>query len=113
VLFLVRPGTIVYGAGSCTPGPVDCEILSLSPGQLESLSRMPSSGVPAVGQFSITSITVDKHPSAAAAMKARLAESARGRHLVNTSTRSALSLFQYSPSLGAVVDLRDLTVGGS
>jgi hypothetical protein len=40
-------------------------------------------------------------------------ESAAGRRLLSTSTLSALSLFQYEPSLGAVVDLRNLTVGGS
>src|SRR6185312_3598330 len=35
VLFAVQPGAVVSGHGTCTPGPIDCEILSLSPGQTE------------------------------------------------------------------------------
>ena len=45
VLFVVEPGTVVSGAGTCTPGPIDCEILSLAPGQTEGLSKQGATGV--------------------------------------------------------------------
>ncbi len=48
----------------------------------------------------------------AAANKARETASEVGRQLLNESPLSAISLFQYDPSVGAVVDLRNLTVGG-
>jgi hypothetical protein len=66
-----------------------------------------------VDQFAVTAITADHYPSAAAAAKARRKVSAAGSHLLSQSTLSALSLFRYEPSLGAVVDLRDLTIGGN
>lgn len=114
VLFVVEPGTVVSGAGACTPGPIDCEILSLAPGQTEGLSKQGSTGsATPVALFSVNSITVDQHPSVAAANKARQAASDVGRELLANSPLSALSLFQYDPSVGAVVDLRNLTVGGS
>jgi hypothetical protein len=113
VLFAVQPGTVVRGPGKCVPGSVDCELVSLAPGQIEGLWRESSSGVVPVAQFAVTAIGVDKHPSIAATDKARRTESAAGRHLLDNSTLASLSLFQYSPSLGAVADLRNLTVGGN
>jgi hypothetical protein len=113
VLFAVQPGTGVSGGGRCVPGPVDCELISLAPNQVENLSRTSSTGAVAVAQFAITQIGIDHHSSVAAAGKARRAESAAGRRLLDNSTLSALSLFHYNPSIGAVVDLRDLTVGGN
>jgi hypothetical protein len=113
VLFAVQPGTVVTGPGTCTPGPIDCEILSLAQDQTESLSMGSPSGVVPVALFAVTAITADKHPSAAMAGKVRRMASAAGRDLLSKSTLSALSLFQYEPSLGVVVDLRNLTVGGS
>jgi hypothetical protein len=113
VLFVVQPGTIVAGPGTCTPGPIDCELLSLAQNQTEDVSMQSPAGVVSVAQFAITAITTDEHSSAAAANTLRRRESAAGRRLLNDSTLSALSLFQYKPSLGAVVDLRNLTVGGS
>ena len=112
VLFAVQPGSVVTGPGNCAPGPIDCEVLSLAPNQDEELFlRMPGGLVP-VTLFAVTGITAADHSSAAAADKARHASSAEGRRLMNNSTLSALSLFQYQPSLGAVVDLRNLTIGG-
>jgi hypothetical protein len=113
VLFAVQPGTAVSGPGQCTPGPIDCEVLSLGKDQIEDLGVQGSSGVTDVAQFSVTDIGVDTYPSAAAATKARTAASAAGRSLLDSSALPALSLFQYQPSIGAVVDLRNLTVGGS
>jgi hypothetical protein len=113
VLFVVQPGTVLSGPGTCTPGPIDCEILSLAPGQTEGLSMQSATGVVSVALFAVTAITAEEHPSAAAAQKARRAASAAGRRLLSTSTLAALPLFQYQPSVGAVVDLRNLTVGGS
>jgi hypothetical protein len=113
VLFVVLPGTVVTGPGTCTPGPIDCEILSLAPGQTEGLSMQSPTGVVSVAQFAVTAITADQHSSTAAADKARRMASAAGRRLLSKATLGALSLFQYRPSVGAVVDLRNLTVGGS
>lgn len=113
VLFVVQPGTVVSGPGTCTPGPIDCEILSLRQDQTESLSSQSPTGVVQGPLFAVTGITADDRSSATAADKARRVESATGRALLNASTLSALSLFQYEPSLGAVVDLRNLTVGGT
>ena len=112
VLFVVEPGTIVSGAGTCTPGPIDCEILSLTPGQREGISKQTATGSTPVALFSVNSITADNHPSVAAANAARQNASSVGRELLNHSPLSAISLFQYDPSVGAVVDLRNLTVGG-
>ncbi len=113
VLFAVEPGTVVSGAGTCTPGPIDCEIVTLAPGQTEGVSKQAGSGSTPVALFSVNSITVDQHPSVAAANTARQNASKVGRELLSRSPLSALSLFQYDPSVGAVVDLRNLTVGGS
>jgi len=112
VLFVVEPGTVVSGAGTCTPGPIDCEILSLNPGQTEGISKQTASGSTPVALFSVNSISADQFPSAAAANKARETASDVGRQLLNRTPLSSISLFQYDPSVGAVVDLRNLTVGG-
>lgn len=112
VLFVVEPGTVVSGTGTCIPGPIDCEIVSLNPGQTEGISKQTASGTTPVALFSVNSISADHHPSVAAANAARQNASSVGRELLDHSPLSAISLFQYDPSVGAVVDLRNLTVGG-
>jgi hypothetical protein len=112
VLFAVEPGAAVGGPGTCTPGPIDCEILSLAPGQTEGVSEQTATGSTPVALFSVNSISAVGHPTAAAADAARRTASAAGRQLVANTPLSAVSLFQYDPSVGAVVDLRNLTVGG-
>jgi hypothetical protein len=112
VVFVVEPGTVVSGAGSCTPGPIDCEIITLNAGQTEGISKQTATGSTPVALFSVNSISADQFPSAGAANKARETASDVGRQLLNRSPLSAISLFQYDPSVGAVVDLRNLTVGG-
>jgi hypothetical protein len=109
VLFLVQPGAVLNGPGTCTPGPVDCEILSLGQDQTEGLATQSSNGPTQVALFAVTGITAVNHPSEAAANAARRQESAAGRNLLNASTSQALSLFQYEPSLGVVVDESNLT----
>jgi len=111
VLFAVEPQTVLGGPGKCTPRPVDCEILSLAPGQIEHLSVALPTGILAVRAFAVTGIKADWHTSVAAAYRARRRESAAGRRLLNRSSLRALSLFAYRPSLGAVVDLRSLDRG--
>ena len=111
VLFLVRPGTAVAGPGVCTPGPIDCEILSLGQDQTESVGVQAAGGQVGPALFAITGITAVNYPSAAAADKARRAESAAGRGILDASAAISLSLFRYDPSVGAVIDLRNLTVG--
>lgn len=114
VLFAVQPGAIPSGPGKCTPGPIDCEILSLGQDQTEQLSAQTGSiGPVQVALFAITGITATDYPSVSAADKSRRQASAAGRALLDKSTYPTLSLFQYEPSLGSVVDERNLEVGGS
>jgi hypothetical protein len=113
VLFAVQHGAIPTGPGVCTPGPIDCEILSLGQDQTEQLSTQTGGiGSSQVALFAVTGITATDYPSAAAADKARRSASSAGRALLNASPYPTLSLFQYEPSLGTVVDLRNLKVGG-
>jgi hypothetical protein len=112
VLFAVELGAAVSGPGTCMPGPIDCELLALSPGQIEGVSKQTPTGLTPVAQFSVNSITAAEHPSVAAANQARRTASDAGRQLMANTPLSALSLFQYDPNVGAVVDLRNLTVGG-
>jgi hypothetical protein len=109
VLFAVQPGSVLSGPGSCVPGPVDCQILSVAQNQTESLSLQTASGTNRVAMFAVTAIKTVKHASSSAAMKARQQESAAGRQVLDHSDLSALGLFRYEPSVGAVVDLRNLT----
>lgn len=109
VLFVVQPGTAVNGPGTCTPGPIDCEILSLGQDQTEGVSIQSSSGPTSVASFAVTGISAVNHASPGAADKARRQESAAGRRILDASTLGALSLFQFQPNLGAVVDLSNLT----
>ncbi|MFL5823362.1 MAG: hypothetical protein ACJ764_07975 [Solirubrobacteraceae bacterium] len=113
VLFAVEPGTVVSGRGSCVPGPIDCEILSLGQGQTEKVSLRSTHGVTPVAMFAVTGIAVRNHASAGASQKVRRAQSAVGRRVLNHSPLGALSLFRYEPSVGAVVDLRNLTLRNS
>lgn len=111
-LFVVQPGTVVSGPGACTPGPTDCEILSLAPGQIENLAVSAAGGDSEVALFAVTAIRVDDHPSVAAAEHARREAAASGRALLAGSTLPSLALFEYQPNAGVVVDLRNLAVGG-
>jgi hypothetical protein len=111
-LFAVQPGTVVSGPGTCTPGPTDCEILSLAQEQIESLAVSTAGGTASVALFAVTAINVKEHASVAAAMRTRREASAAGQALVKASTLAALPLFEYQPDVGAVVDLRNLAVGG-
>ena len=113
VLFAVEAGAAVHGPGTCAPAPIDCQILSLAPGQIEALTESTKTGTAPVAMFAVTAIHAQSHSSAAAATKLRKRESAAGRRLLSVSALDALSLFRYEPRLGAVVDLRNLTVGGS
>jgi hypothetical protein len=115
VLFAVQPGTVVSGPGTCVPGPIDCEILSLAQDQTEKLSVHTATGNVQVGMFAVTGIRTVNHSSHSTAMKARNQESSTGRQVLNHdhSSLPALSLFHYDPSVGAVVDLRNLTLGNS
>jgi hypothetical protein len=112
VLFAVQPGAEVSGPGKCTPGPVDCEILSLSENQIESVGADTGSGVTPVADFAVTAITAKRYGSRDAASAARRKASAAGRRLLNGAGLDSLSLFPYRPNIGAIVDLRNLKVGG-
>ncbi len=112
MLFAVQPGALISGPGSCIPGPVDCEILSLAPGATEALGERTSGGAKQVALFAVTEVTAADHGSAAAATQARRDTAAAGRSVLARSASSALSLFNYDLSIGALVDLRNLTVGG-
>jgi hypothetical protein len=112
VLFAVEPGTVGRGAGQCIPGPVDCEILSLAPHQIEKLEAQTQDGVMPQALFAVTAIATQQYQSATQADSARRVQSAFGHSLLRQSTGTALSLFPYQPSLGALVDQRNLSVGG-
>lgn len=112
VLFAVQPGTIVSGPGVCTPGPIDCEVLSLGANQTEKLSTRAGSLNPSeVAQFQVTRISVNNYSSSAAATRARRAHSSAGQTLLAKFSLTALSLFRYELGVGSVVDLRNLKVG--
>jgi len=113
VLFAVQPGTVVSGPGQCIPGPIDCEILSLGQAQTETLSVHSPSGTVKKALFAVTGINAVTHSSHSAAMKVRDQESKAGRRVLGHSSLNALSLFRYVPGVGAVVDLRNLTLRDS
>jgi hypothetical protein len=115
VVFAVQPGTVVSGPGSCVPGPIDCEILSLAPNQTENLSVHTATGNVQEAMFAVTGIKTVSHASRSATLKARNQESKTGREMLDHdhSALPALSLFHYDASVGAVVDLRNLTLGNS
>jgi hypothetical protein len=113
VAFAVQPGTVVTGGGTCTPGPIDCEIFTVGQDQTVTVSTQSASGPVYVAEFAIIGITAKNDGSAAVADQARREQSAAGRKLLDNSSSNALSLFQYDPTVGAVVDLRNLTVGGN
>jgi hypothetical protein len=108
VLFAVQPGTVVSGKGTCIPGPIDCEILSLAQGRTERLSVQTNAGLVHVALFAVTGIAAVKHPSRSAAMKVRNQESRAGRRVLQHASLNALKLFRYETSAGAVIDLRNL-----
>jgi len=109
VLFAVRPGTAVNGPGSCTPGPLDCEVLALSMDQLETATGSSQQGSLS---FVVSDIQAQDYPTAAAADAARRAQSALGAQLIAQDAEPALSLFPYDPMRGVLIDQRDLSVGG-
>ncbi len=112
VLFAVEPGAVVSGPGTCTPGPIDCQVLSLAVGQNENLSSQSPTGPNEVALFAVTSITAHSLGSSSAAATARRRVSAAGRDELASSQQNVVSLFRYEPALGAVVDLRNLSIGG-
>jgi hypothetical protein len=112
VLFALQPGTIVRGGGRCIPGPTDCELLSLRRSQVERVEATTQDGVMPEAMFAVTAITMQKHTNAAVASAARRVQNAYGHSLLKASTSPALSLFQYDPNIGALVDKRNLSVGG-
>ena len=113
VLFVVRPGTVLSGPAKCLPGRIDCQIISLAPNQIESLSVKGATGPIHVSDFAVTGITTISHKSAAAAGRVRRQVSKTGQKLLRSLHYDALALFPYQPSVGAVVDQRNLTAGGS
>jgi hypothetical protein len=112
-LFAVQPGTLVGDPSDCIPGPTDCEIIAVAPEQMVALS-VSNGGTPALAAvFTVASIYLKSYSSPAAADRARRQQSAFGARLLRASALSALTLFPYRPSLGAVVDLRNLSVSGA
>jgi hypothetical protein len=110
-LFAVQPGASVSGPGTCIPGPLDCELLALRQGQVELLSGSTSGGL-VYAEFSVTQIRAHKMGSRAKAAQARRERSAAGLRLLQSSTSTVLSLFDYKTNLGAIVDLRNLGIAG-
>jgi hypothetical protein len=111
VLFALQPGAVIRGSGTCVPGPLDCQVLSIGRGQIEKLSVRTQAGISEVAYFSITSIAARKYNSKAAASTARRSQSDFGHELLRENGGAALSLFEFDPGLGVLVDKRNLTVG--
>lgn len=112
-MFAVLPNTLVSGGGSCLPGPLDCEILAVAPNDTVDVAVRTAGAPKSLGSFTLTDIGVARLSSATAANKARKAADARGQQLLVHSGLSALALFPYNPSLGVVVDERNIQVGGN
>jgi hypothetical protein len=110
VLFVVAPGTVLRGPGVCVPGPLDCEIMSLAPDQIEAVATDATSAP--VAMFALTDIAAVNHPTRAAAQQARQSISLSGSQFLAQLPLQALQLFPYDAGVGAVVDTRNLTVGG-
>ncbi len=113
VLFVVQPGTILKGPAKCLPGKVDCQIISLAPNQIESMYVNTASGPSHVSDFAVTGIRTVSHKTAADATKARRQVSKTGQKLLSALKYEALALFPYEPGVGAIVDQRNLSAGGS
>lgn len=111
VLFALAPGTVVSGPGQCVPGPIDCQIVSVTRNQVEHVGVQSKTGIARVDMFAVTGISTVTHGSVAAAQRARQNQSVAGQELLNHTHLSALSLFHYEPSAGVVVDMRNLTFG--
>jgi hypothetical protein len=110
-LFAVMPGTVLSGSGTCVPGPMYCQVLSLGRGQQESVATSATASTP--WMFAVAKIYGASYPSAGAAMQARNKVWQPGLTLLNKANLGAVQLFQYDPSIGALVDQRNLTVGGN
>jgi len=109
----VLPGTLVDDQADCVPGPTDCEIIAVAPDQMVGLSVNQDGTPTLVDVIAVASIYAKNYSSVAAAQHARHQESSTGAHVLNGAGLSALSLFQYRPSIGSVVDLRNLSVAGA
>lgn len=112
VLFALLPGTAVSGSATCVPGPSDCQVVEIPVGKIETLKADTQEGWMAQGMFAVTGITKQKHKSTADARTARRVVNAFGHALLKQTASAALSLFEYLPNLGVLVDKRNLNVGG-
>ena len=112
VLFAVNSAATVSGPGVCIPGPLDCSVLSMRPGQLEALAGKTAGGV-VYADFSVTRIHAHDLGSAAAAGQARARASTAGRAALRAIDSPVLSLFGYVERQGVVIDRRNLGVGGT
>ena len=86
---------------------------SLDPGQTEGVSKQTASGSTPVALFSVNSIS--RRPVPFGSHREQGSRDGVGGRPPAGSTNTSLSsvsLFQYDLSVGAVVDLRNLTVGG-
>jgi hypothetical protein len=113
VLFAVQPAAVLYGPGTCIPGRINCQILSLGEDQIETVGLKTATGSVPLAQFAVTAVSADRHRTPAAAQEARRQTSAFGQRVLRATHLSALSLFPYMPSVGAIVDRRNLTAGGN
>jgi hypothetical protein len=111
VLFARLADTTLVGPARCIPGPVDCELVSLAPGQRETVSVHPANSGPVSTDFAVTGIDVRDLGSRGQADRARAQVDAAGEHRLSQAVLPALGLFEYRAALDAVVDLRNLFVG--
>lgn len=112
VLFAVHPGAVLVGGGKCTPGPADCQVLSLGLGEIEGVGYRTGAGTEPITELAVTAIRTTDHASAAAATKARSRQSQVGAAVLKDIKLRAFSSFKYDPSLGVVVHRRNLRAAG-
>jgi hypothetical protein len=106
-VFLITSNVAVTLAASasatCLPGPNDCQVIELVPGDTVKLA--PASGQPGVAKFSLTltALGVTKKSSSADATATRKNSSVAGQQVVAASSSTALADFFYDLALGSLV----------
>jgi hypothetical protein len=113
--FVLNPGVVASGPGTCLPSAKNCQVVELKPGQVEALGQSGPSGTAVYqGALAVTDWGVVSHSSAAAADTARRQESQTGRQLMLASAQPALEKLVYSVAQGVVSLLGNLgnTVAG-
>jgi hypothetical protein len=113
--FVLNPGVVASGPGTCLPSTKNCQVIELKPGQVEAFGQSGPSGAAVYeGVVALTNWGVVTHSSPSAADTARRQESQTGRQLMLAAPQPALENLVYSVAKGVVSLLGNLanTVAG-